>query len=139
MRESAHPEVRSLPNVTPMIDVMLVLLIIFLIVVPTLVNGFRAIPPKASFAQAHPLAKTDHTLGIDRTGSYYLDHRQVPQGQLLADLAVLYKGSDDRVLYVRADSSLDYGVVTSAIDLARQAGVVVAGLISEAPPRGRRE
>src|SRR5207342_1065632 len=64
------------PNVTPMIDVMLVLLIIFMVVTPALLAGFTAEPPRAVNLKDHPEdSENDHVLGIDVGGRYYLDKK----------------------------------------------------------------
>jgi len=62
------PSVQSTPNVTPMVDVMLVLLIIFMVVAPSLLDGFLAEPPTATNVRDHPNDSADVTLGIDATG-----------------------------------------------------------------------
>ena len=68
MSSSSGSGVRAEPNVTPMIDVMLVLLIIFMIVVPALNAGFNAVPPEGQNITSHPEDDTDQVLGIDANG-----------------------------------------------------------------------
>src|SRR3954447_13033121 len=77
MSASSGPgSVQATPNVTPMIDVMLVLLIIFMVVTPQLLAGFNADPPKAINLKDHPEdADNDHVLGIDKDGNYYFDKK----------------------------------------------------------------
>jgi biopolymer transport protein TolR len=128
---------RAEPNVTPMIDVMLVLLIIFMLVTPAIVNGMRAVPPSAAHVRAHPEEEADHTLGIDRDGTFYLDRRPVPAAQLAERLRTLYAGSADRVLYLRADRDLGYAVVRDAMEIARGSGVRVIGMVAEPNPESR--
>jgi biopolymer transport protein ExbD len=132
-----HAPLRAEPNVTPMIDVMLVLLIIFMLVTPVIVNGMRAVPPSAAHVRAHPEEEADHTLGIDRNGEYYLDRRPVPAALLAGRLRTLYAGSTDRVLYLHADRDLGYAVVRDAMEIARESGVRVIGMIAEPPPDSR--
>ena len=73
---TAGASVKAEPNVTPMIDVMLVLLIIFMVVTPALLAGFNADPPKAVNLKDHPEdANLDQVLGIDRDGNYYLNKK----------------------------------------------------------------
>src|SRR5437588_11699053 len=70
--------VKAEPNVTPMIDVMLVLLIIFMVVTPALMAGFNADPPKAQNLKEHPeAANLEQVLGIDRDGNYYLNTKDI--------------------------------------------------------------
>jgi biopolymer transport protein TolR len=71
-------QVASTPNVTPMVDVMLVLLIIFMVVAPALLAGFNAEPPQAQNIKDHPQDdQTDQVLGIDKDGQYYLNKKLI--------------------------------------------------------------
>ncbi len=120
------------PNVTPMIDVMLVLLIVFMVAAPLLMTGVPAVPPRAVNLTAHPDDPADHTLGIDASGRYYLNKRLVAAAALEPALRRLFAAHpDDRVLYLRADRSLDYAVVQGAMDAAARAGARVVGLVAE--------
>src|ERR687894_855109 len=74
--------VQSEPNVTPMIDVMLVLLIIFMVVTPALLAGFNATPPQGVNLKDHPEVETDQVLGIDAQGVYYLNKRPIRKEDL---------------------------------------------------------
>src|SRR3954462_7413918 len=98
--------VQASPNVTPMIDVMLVLLIIFMVVTPQLLAGFTADPPKAVNLKEHPEdAENDHVLGLDKTGNYFLDKKPFRQEDVGPTLSNIYgaQGREDFVLYLRAD------------------------------------
>lgn len=120
-------------NVTPMIDVMLVLLIIFMVITPALA-GYSAQLPKA--VTAAPEKDDRVTLGIDNQGRYYLDEKPqpVPAAQLTARFRELYATRpDDHVLYLKADQGVEYSVVLTAIDAARAAGVRRVGAITESP------
>jgi biopolymer transport protein TolR len=126
---------QATPNVTPMIDVMLVLLIIFLLITPVIVNGADAEPPKASALQPRPEDGADRTLVIDATGRYYVDRVPVAHGMLAERLRTIFATrTSDKVLYVRAHKDIDYARVLEAIDVARQNGVRVVGLVSEQAP-----
>jgi biopolymer transport protein ExbD len=125
-------------NVTPMIDVMLVLLIIFMVITPAL-GGFQWTAPKA--ATAAPEKEDRVTLGIDNAGLYYLDDKPtpVPPAQLEATLRTLYASRpDDHVLYLKADKGVAYSTILTAIDAAREAGVRRIGAITELPKGGVR-
>jgi biopolymer transport protein ExbD len=119
-------------NVTPMIDVMLVLLIIFMVVTPSLA-GYTAVLPRALTAESE---KEDRvTLGIDVNGRYYLEERPqpVPPEQLASRLMTLYAARpEDHILYLKADKTVAYSVVLTAIDAARTAGVRRIATITEA-------
>ena len=128
-------EVRSIvatPNVTPMIDVMLVLLIIFMVVAPALISGIVVDPPKAANLRDHPEEGADHTLALDALGTYYLDRKKIETQALGPAIAALYPPSSlDRVLYLRAHKDLAYATVLEAMEVARENGVTVVGMISE--------
>lgn len=128
--------VQSSPNVTPMIDVMLVLLIIFMVVTPALLAGFNADPPKAVNLKDHPEdANLDQVLGIDRDGNYYLNKKPIHAQDVGPMLKRIYDArTEDKILYLKADKSLDYSKVLDALDLAAKNGVRVTGMISEQKP-----
>jgi biopolymer transport protein TolR len=125
--------VQSTPNVTPMIDVMLVLLIIFMVVAPALMAGFNATPPEGVNLKDHPEdEQTDQVLGIDREGQYYLNKRQIKNDDLPQMLKKIFDArTEDKILYLKADKTLDYAKVLDAIDLASKNGVRVIGMISD--------
>ena len=74
--------VKSEPNVVPMIDIMLVLLIIFMIVTPLIAAGFKATLPKGKNLDPRPEGENEVVLGIDESGRYFLDGRALPEGTL---------------------------------------------------------
>ena len=118
-------------NVTPMIDVMLVLLIIFMVITPALA-GYAAQLPTA--VTAAPEKEDRVTLGIDVDGRFYLDERPQPvaPAELASRLQSLYATRpEDHVLYLKADQGVSYSVVLTAIDAARVAGVRRVGAITE--------
>ena len=127
--------VRAEPNVTPMIDVMLVLLIIFMIVVPALNAGFNAVPPEGQNITSHPEEDTDQVLGIDANGRYFLNKKAIQNERLEELLTAIYdKRTTDKIIYLKAHKELEYGKVLDAIDIAGKAGVRVTGFISDQRP-----
>jgi biopolymer transport protein ExbD len=133
---SGSGSVQSSPNVTPMIDVMLVLLIIFMVVTPALLAGFNANPPQAVNLKDHPEdANLDQVLGIDRDGRYYLNKKPIRTEDVGPMLKRIYDArTEDKILYLKADKGLDYSKVLDALDLAAKNGVRVTGMISEQKP-----
>src|SRR4051812_28450759 len=102
--------VQSTPNVTPMVDVMLVLLIIFMVVAPALMAGFNADPPQAQNIKDHPEdEKSDQVLGIDKDGNYYLNKKQIRQEDVAAALKHIYvdQPRDEYIMYLKADKNLE--------------------------------
>jgi len=132
--------IRAEPNVTPMIDVMLVLLIIFMVVGPTLVEGFPARPPAAQYANRHPDEPGEVTLGIDAHGQLYLDKAPVDSATLRQRLETRFREHpEDRVVFLRADESLPFEVLQNTMALASSAGAQVVGLVSRAPVTKRQQ
>ena len=124
--------VKAEPNVTPMIDVMLVLLIIFMIVVPAINAGFQAEPPEGVNLKAPPEEEGEVVLGIDNAGRYYIDKKAVRTEDLPTVLKNIYDArTTDKIMYVKADKNLDYAKVLDALDIAAKAGVRVTGMITE--------
>ena len=124
--------VKAEPNVTPMIDVMLVLLIIFMVVTPALLAGFNAQPPEGQNLKAHPEDNTDQTLGIDADGRYYLNKKPIRYEDIPTRLKQIYETrQEDKILYVKAHKDLQYAKVLDALDVAGKNGVRVVGMISD--------
>src|SRR5919112_540372 len=135
MSTSAGGGVQSSPNVTPMIDVMLVLLIIFMVVTPALLAGFNATPPQGQNLKDHPEdEENDQVLGIDKDGNYYLNKKPISKTAIEAEIKRIYTNRDDRVLYLKADKDLPYEKVVDATDLAAKNGVTVVAMISDQRP-----
>ena len=133
MTRAAMTAVRAEPNVTPMIDVMLVLLIIFMVVGPTLVEG-PAVPPEARYANRHPDEPGELTLGVDAQRRLYLDKQLVDSATLRRRLEARFREHpEDRVVFLRADESLPYEVLQRTMALASRAGAQVVGLVSRSP------
>lgn len=127
--------VKAEPNVTPMIDVMLVLLIIFMLVIPTITAGFTAVPPQGANLKPHPETPTDQVLGIDSKGNYYLNKQSIDKASLGPRLRAIFKDRlEDRILYIKAHKDLPYEEVLDAIDVAAKNEVRVAGMITEQRP-----
>ena len=127
--------VKAEPNVTPMIDVMLVLLIIFMIVIPTITSGFNAIPPQGVNLKSQPEEDEDQVLGIDATGQYYLNKQAIRNDNLFNALKAIYDvRTVDKILYIKAHKDLEYGKIQDAMAVAAEAGVRKTGMISEQTP-----
>ena len=136
------------PNVVPMIDVMLVLLIIFMIVTPIISAGMQATMPHAKAVETSAEEDGDVVLGIDTRGRYYLDpgtgetgvicrsgDAACDQEQLLEEyLTRIYTARTlDKILYMRAHNELPYGTIQDAVEICRSSGVrVLANIADEA-------
>jgi biopolymer transport protein ExbD len=133
---NARAAVKADINVTPLIDVMLVLLIIFMIVTPLIAAGFQATIPRSANPENRPEGQDEVKLGIDKDGKFWLDlgtgPRQIPDDQLPGRLEAIYANrSKDKILFLKADQNLEFGRVQQAIEIARRAGARVVGAITE--------
>ena len=129
---AGQTDVKSEPNVVPMIDIMLVLLIIFMIVTPLISAGFKATMPKGANLDPDPEKDNEVILGIDDMGSYFIDGRPVQASALEDQLRARYENrTEDKILYLKADNQLAYGKVQEAIETARTAGVRVVAAVTD--------
>lgn len=127
--------VKAEPNVVPMIDIMLVLLIIFMVVTPALLAGFNATPPQGVNLKDHPEEETDQVLGLDNDGNYYLNKKQIRYEDIPVALKQIYEArQEDKILYIKAHKDLKYDKVLDAMDIAAKNGVRVVGMISDQKP-----
>jgi len=134
---SGRGKVNADINVTPMIDVMLVLLIIFMIVTPLIATGFQATLPKAANLDPSPEEENDVILGIDKNGKYFLDTKPIDAAVLEDYLRATFAArAEDKILYFKADNQLKYARVQEAVELARRAGVRVLAAITEPEKTG---
>lgn len=132
MSTSGGGAVQAEPNVTPMIDVMLVLLIIFMVIIPTLVSGVNAQPPAGQNLKPHPQQDQDQLLGIDNQGQYYLNRTAIPNASLGTALTDIYsRRTEDKILYVKADKNLDFGKIMDALDVAARSGVRMTAMVTD--------
>jgi biopolymer transport protein TolR len=110
-------------NVTPLVDVMLVLLIIFMVTAPMLQTGVDLELPQGQAPTLPDDQEGKLVLAIDRNKNLYLGTVSVPWEELAAKLATNAKVQADRELYIEADKALPYGVVVRAMTVAQGAGV----------------
>ena len=147
---STQAAVRADINVTPMIDVMLVLLIIFMIVTPAITAGFQASLPRANNPKSVEEENGEIRLGIDREGKFYIDMmgptgvytgpRLISDTDLPGRLSALYAARTvDKIMFLKADENIDFARVQEAVEIARKAGVRVVGAITDLKRVARTE
>ncbi len=130
--------IRSEPNVIPMIDIMLVLLIIFMIVTPLIANGFKAVMPQGKNLDKRPEGDDEVVLGIDAGGAYFLNGNAIAAATLEDQLRSIYNArTRDKILYFRADKDLLYAKIQDAVETARRAGVRVLAAITDIKAEGK--
>ena len=130
--DAGQTAVKSEPNVVPMIDIMLVLLIIFMIVTPLIAAGFKAEMPKGSHLDKRPEEEGEVMLGIDETGRYFLNGQPLPEGTLEDQLRSRFATrTEDKILYFKADHQLKFAKIQEAVETARRSGVRMMRAITE--------
>lgn len=121
-------------NVTPMIDVLLVLLIIFMVIVPALPRGERALSPKPAPANGHSSPDSvvlEVLKGIGNSQpEFRINQQVVPAQDLQARLTAIYANRAQRVLFVKGDDGLSFTQIAQVIDLSHAAGIDQVGLIT---------
>jgi len=123
-------QVMSQINVTPFVDVMLVLLVIFMITAPMMQQGMQVNLPKTE-AKAMTVKDEPIIVTIDRSGRAFLDKGEVPQGQLKAKLAALFASKSKKEVFLKADRDVPYGDVIRAMAEIKGAGVERLGMLTE--------
>jgi biopolymer transport protein TolR len=119
-------------NVTPMVDVMLVLLVIFMVAAPLMTVGVPVQLPKTS-AQKVAQPRTPLIVSIDRDGRVFVGQDELTAETLGPRLAALARESPDQVVLVRGDRAIDYGRVMEIMGQVGQAGFAKVSLIAQAP------
>ena len=125
-------------NVTPLVDVMLVLLIVFMVTAPLLTVGVPVDLPKTK-AQALGQDREPLSVTVRRDGNIYLQNQPVPEDQLIAKLSAIAANGYDQRIFVRGDKAVDYGRVMQVMAEISAAGFTHIGLVTDvAKPRDRK-
>ena len=123
--------VKSDINVTPLCDVMLVLLIIMMIVAPLLQQGVAVKLPVASNTSDKPESQDQTVIAIAKDKSMYLQAKPIQEGELATRVNELLENKKEKIVIIRADEEVEYSAVMAAMDQLRQAGVEDIGLITD--------
>jgi biopolymer transport protein TolR len=125
-------EALSQINVTPLVDVMLVLLVIFMVTAPILQQGVEVRLPQVR-AGALTGDEVQLVVTVTRAGAIYLNDTVMSPPDLLAKMQAILREAPDRAVYLRADAAVPYGEVMRVIASLREAGVQRLGMVTEAP------
>ena len=133
-RENGDRGTLSQINVTPLVDVMLVLLVIFMVTAPMMQQGVQVNLPKA---EAKSLAPKEDTLvvSVEKTGKISLNSSEVQADQLKDKLNEMLAGRAKREVFLKADTAVPYGEVVKIMTQIKGAGVERLGMVTESPER----
>jgi biopolymer transport protein TolR len=124
--------VKSDINVTPLVDVMLVLLIIVILVAPMLQKGVDVTMPEADNATDKPDTADQTVVHVDKASVLYVNGKVMPtQQDAITRLQSLMETAKDKTVYLKGDRDAPYGAIMSMMDALRKAGIETVGLITE--------
>ena len=129
-----HPGTLQRPlseiNVTPFVDVMLVLLIIFMVTAPMMQQGIDVDLPETT-TQDIRIQDEPLILSVQKDGKVFLASREIPIEELEDKMTAILEGLDRKEIFLKADKSAEYGVVAKALAAARAAGATKLGMVTE--------
>jgi biopolymer transport protein TolR len=129
-RENGDRGTMSQINVTPLVDVMLVLLIIFMVTAPMMQQGMQVNLPKAE-AKALPAPEESVTVTIERNGRLFINSEEIPGDDLRSRLEVIFTGRSKKEIFLKADRDVPYGEVVKTMAIIKGAGIERLGMVTE--------
>ena len=122
-------------NVTPLVDVMLVLLIVFMVTAPLITQGVDVNLPQANSKPVNS-DSTPITISVNAQGDIYLNKSQVQMANLLATLQQIAQNDQDKRIFVRGDSQVNYGIMSQVLATITAGGFTKVSLLTKAPSAG---
>jgi biopolymer transport protein ExbD len=123
--------IKSDINVTPLVDVMLVLLIIVMLVAPLVQQGVSLTLPIAANTSDHPETSDQTTVAITADGRFWINGSEVPDTQLRQRIEDALEGKKQRIILIKGDEQADYGAIMRAMDELRAVGIEDMALITD--------
>jgi biopolymer transport protein TolR len=123
--------VKSDINVTPLVDVMLVLLIIVMLIAPLLQQGVQMTLPSANNAIPKPDTQDQTTVYVDANSKLYINAIELQEGELINRLLTLLEEKTDKTVYLKGDRDAPYGAIMKMMDALRGAKIETVALITE--------
>jgi biopolymer transport protein ExbD len=123
--------IKSDINVTPLVDVMLVLLIIVMLVAPLVQQGVSLTLPIAANTADHPETSDQTTVAVTADGRFWINGSEVPDTQLRQRIEDALEGKKQRLILIKGDQEADYGAVMKAMDELRAVGIEDMALITD--------
>lgn len=117
-------------NVTPLVDVMLVLLVIFMVTAPMMQQGVQVNLPKADTKAMTP-AEEAVVVSVDKSGKVYINKDEVPAADLRSNLATMFASRAKKEVFLKADAGVPYGEVVRAMADIKGAGIERLGMVTE--------
>jgi len=118
-------------NVTPLVDVMLVLLIIMMLIAPMLQQGVPVVLPKADNTQDKPETQDQTVLHIDAQGRFFVNSLEVPAGDVVSRIQTALEDKTEKIVYIKGDANASYGAVMKVMDDLREVQIENVGLITD--------
>ena len=121
-------------NVTPLVDVMLVLLVIFMVTAPMMQQGVQVNLPKADTKAMNPAEETV-VVTVDKNDKVFINKEETPEGDLRSKLTDLFAQRTRKEVFLKADSSVPYGEVVKIMADIKGAGIERLGMVTEPAPK----
>lgn len=118
-------------NITPFVDVMLVLLVIFMITAPLLLNGIKLELPKTAEVNRINLSSQQVILSFTRTEEFFVGQDKVLRAELLSEIGARFKETKTETLFLRADYGLTYGQVANLMSYLKRGGITQIAMVTE--------
>ena len=118
-------------NITPFVDVVLVLLIIFMVTAPMMQQGVEVQLPKTNSKSNVSMKEEDVVLSIDKGKNIFIGKTKIPRKDLSDKLQAVFKNKTTKDLYLEADKTVDYGFVVDVMAAAKNAGIEKVGLVTD--------